>query len=94
MQFSMLLLNSKRGRWTADYGDPDDPEAFDYILPYSPLHNVHRGVKYPPMMLLTGGSFSLLNRPVRRIDLQAFQTTMIGLCHCIHLSLQLRFSTF
>lgn len=35
-------------------GDPDNPEDFDYILPYSPLHNVNTNADYPPVMLLTG----------------------------------------
>ena len=29
--------------WTADYGTPDDPEAFDWLLAYSPLHNLRPG---------------------------------------------------
>lgn len=44
--------------WTTDYGDPDKPEDFKYILPYSPLHNVKApaggGGQYPAMMLATG----------------------------------------
>lgn len=39
--------------WIADYGNPDDPEAFDYLIKYSPLHNINPNVKYPPLMLLT-----------------------------------------
>ncbi|CAH7685060.1 prolyl endopeptidase [Phakopsora pachyrhizi] len=39
--------------WTADYGNPDDPEAFDYLYKYSPLHNINPDVVYPPLMLLT-----------------------------------------
>ncbi|GBF88265.1 prolyl endopeptidase [Raphidocelis subcapitata] len=44
--------------WTTDYGDPDKPEDFAAILPYSPLHNVKapaggRG-QYPALLLATG----------------------------------------
>ncbi|PLW39357.1 hypothetical protein PCASD_05015 [Puccinia coronata f. sp. avenae] len=39
--------------WIADYGDPDDPEAFDYLIQYSPLHNIKQDAEYPAMMLLT-----------------------------------------
>ncbi|GAA5933575.1 hypothetical protein JCM3775_003739 [Rhodotorula graminis] len=40
--------------WTSDYGVPSDPEAFDYLYAYSPLHNVDpRKAPYPPTMLLT-----------------------------------------
>jgi prolyl oligopeptidase len=46
--------------WIADYGDPDDPEAFDYLIQYSPLHNIKQDAEYPAMMLLTAGSSVLL----------------------------------
>lgn len=39
--------------WTADYGSPDDPEAFDYLYKYSPLHNINPKATYPAMILLT-----------------------------------------
>ncbi|KAI7938203.1 hypothetical protein MJO28_015123 [Puccinia striiformis f. sp. tritici] len=39
--------------WIADYGDPDSPEAFDYLIKYSPLHNINPDAQYPAMMLLT-----------------------------------------
>lgn len=39
--------------WTSDYGNPDDPHDFDYIYPYSPLHNVPKDKTLPPMILLT-----------------------------------------
>jgi prolyl oligopeptidase len=40
--------------WTSDYGDPADPEQFEWLRAYSPLHNVRAGECYPPTMLLTG----------------------------------------
>ena len=40
--------------WTADYGSPDDPEMFETLLAYSPLHNVSEGVEYPATLVLTG----------------------------------------
>ncbi|WAQ91880.1 hypothetical protein PtA15_15A272 [Puccinia triticina] len=39
--------------WIADYGDPDTPEAFDYLIKYSPLHNINPAAEYPALMLLT-----------------------------------------
>lgn len=36
-----------------DYGCADEPEGFDYLIEYSPLHNVDSGKTYPPTMLLT-----------------------------------------
>lgn len=39
--------------WTSDYGDPDDPNDFDFIQPLSPLHNVPSNAFLPPTLLLT-----------------------------------------
>ncbi|PNH02319.1 Prolyl endopeptidase, partial [Tetrabaena socialis] len=43
--------------WMTDYGSPDKPDDFSYILPYSPLHNVQLpegGTRqYPAVMLAT-----------------------------------------
>jgi len=38
--------------WAGDYGRSDDPEAFDYLVKYSPLHNV-KPVAYPSTMVIT-----------------------------------------
>ena len=38
--------------WATDYGKSDDPEAFDYLIKYSPLHNV-KNVDYPATMVTT-----------------------------------------
>lgn len=40
--------------WIADYGDPEDPEMFETLLAYSPLHNVVDGRTYPATLVLTG----------------------------------------
>jgi prolyl oligopeptidase len=40
--------------WTSDYGSSDDPGEFRTLLAYSPLHNVHPGVAYPPTLVTTG----------------------------------------
>jgi prolyl oligopeptidase len=40
--------------WIADYGDPDDPEQYQWLRAYSPLHNVRPGEHYPPTLVLTG----------------------------------------
>ncbi|KAL5527147.1 hypothetical protein ACEPAG_5938 [Sanghuangporus baumii] len=39
--------------WASDYGNPDDPHDFDFIYPYSPLHNVPKNTVLPPTILLT-----------------------------------------
>jgi prolyl oligopeptidase len=39
--------------WKTEYGDPDDPEHFQWLRQYSPLHNVRPG-RYPAVLLTTG----------------------------------------
>ncbi len=40
--------------WTSDYGSPQDPEQFEWLRAYSPLHNIRPGVAYPPTLVTTG----------------------------------------
>ncbi|KAI4469285.1 prolyl endopeptidase [Holotrichia oblita] len=40
--------------WAVEYGSSDDPEQFEYIYKYSPLHNIKEGVCYPATMITTG----------------------------------------
>jgi prolyl oligopeptidase len=40
--------------WVSDYGSADDPEQFETLLAYSPLHNLHPGTHYPATLILTG----------------------------------------
>lgn len=39
--------------WAVEYGSSDKKEDFDYLLKYSPLHNVKEGVNYPATMIMT-----------------------------------------
>jgi len=39
--------------WTTDYGSSDDPEQFEYLYGYSPLHNISEGREYPAVMVTT-----------------------------------------
>ena len=36
-----------------DYGSPDDAADFPALFKYSPYHNLKKGVKYPPTMIIT-----------------------------------------
>lgn len=54
------LLDMKRytklhagASWMAEYGDPDDPDMWEYIKTYSPYHNVKKNVKYPKVLFTT-----------------------------------------
>lgn len=41
--------------WAYDYGTSEDnQEMFEYMLNYSPLHNVKEGIEYPSTMITTG----------------------------------------
>jgi prolyl oligopeptidase len=42
--------------WTAEYGDPDDPEQFEWLYAYSPYHHVSGGVAYPAVYFTTAES--------------------------------------
>jgi prolyl oligopeptidase len=42
------------GAWVSDYGSPDDPEMFEVLQAYSPLHNLQPGTSYPATLVLTG----------------------------------------
>lgn len=41
--------------WAYDYGTAeDDAEMFNYLLDYSPLHNIEEGLEYPATLITTG----------------------------------------
>ncbi|MDX2431219.1 MAG: prolyl oligopeptidase family serine peptidase, partial [Bacteroides sp.] len=40
--------------WTVDYGSSEDPEEFDYLLGYSPIHNISSEKNYPAVLITTG----------------------------------------
>ena len=39
--------------WIPEYGCADDADQFAFLFAYSPLHNVHDGVSYPPTLITT-----------------------------------------
>lgn len=39
--------------WIPDWGSPEDPEMFEYLLNYSPYHNIKDGVEYPATIIVT-----------------------------------------
>ncbi len=39
--------------WAVEYGNPDDEKYFNYLLRYSPLHNLKSKVDYPATMIIT-----------------------------------------
>jgi prolyl oligopeptidase len=39
--------------WVVEYGSSDNKVDFDYLLKYSPLHNIKENVSYPATMVMT-----------------------------------------
>jgi prolyl oligopeptidase len=39
--------------WAVEYGSSQNPEQFDYLLRYSPLHNLKPGTCYPATLIIT-----------------------------------------
>lgn len=39
--------------WAVEYGSSDKKEQFDYLIKYSPLHNVKANTNYPATMIMT-----------------------------------------
>ncbi len=39
--------------WAGDYGTSEDPEEFEALYAYSPLHNIREGVDYPATLVTT-----------------------------------------
>jgi prolyl oligopeptidase len=57
---SVPLLDMKRyhlllagNSWISEYGDPNDPDTWDYIKTYSPYHNIKQKEKYPVILFTT-----------------------------------------
>jgi prolyl oligopeptidase len=39
--------------WATDYGTSDDPDQFEYIYKYSPVHNIKENIDYPAVLVTT-----------------------------------------
>jgi prolyl oligopeptidase len=42
--------------WIPEYGDPENPKEFPWLLAYSPYHHVQPGVKYPAVLFTAAES--------------------------------------
>lgn len=49
-RYNTLLAGAS---WVGEYGNPDDPEEWEFIRTFSPYHNVKDGVRYPPILVTT-----------------------------------------
>ncbi|OBI82377.1 prolyl oligopeptidase family protein [Mycobacterium sp. E740] len=49
-RFHLLLAGAS---WMAEYGDPDNPDDWEFIAKYSPYQNISADRKYPPVLITT-----------------------------------------
>jgi prolyl oligopeptidase len=49
-RFHLLLAGAS---WMAEYGNPDNPEDWEFISKYSPYHNISTELRYPPVLITT-----------------------------------------
>ncbi|KAA8966883.1 prolyl oligopeptidase family serine peptidase [Mycobacterium sp.] len=49
-RFHRLLAGAS---WIAEYGNPDNPDDWEFISKYSPYHNISSKVRYPPVLITT-----------------------------------------
>lgn len=49
-RFHLLLAGAS---WVAEYGDPDDPDDWEFIAEYSPYQNISPDRRYPPLLVTT-----------------------------------------
>lgn len=49
-RYHLLLAGAS---WVAEYGDPDDPEEWEFISKYSPYQNISADAAYPPVLITT-----------------------------------------
>ncbi|SEE64429.1 prolyl oligopeptidase family serine peptidase [Ruania alba] len=49
-RYSQLLAGAS---WMAEYGDPDDPDQWEFIRTFSPYHLFDAEADYPPVLLTT-----------------------------------------
>ncbi|MCF6386374.1 prolyl oligopeptidase family serine peptidase [Mycobacterium sp. MBM] len=49
-RFHLLLAGAS---WVAEYGNPDDPDDWEFISKYSPYQNISSDKRYPPILITT-----------------------------------------
>lgn len=49
-RFHVLLAGAS---WVAEYGDPDNPDDWEFISEYSPYQNIGTTKRYPPVLVTT-----------------------------------------
>ncbi|MDD7811751.1 prolyl oligopeptidase family serine peptidase [Mycobacterium sp. CSUR Q5927] len=49
-RYHLLLAGAS---WVAEYGDPDNPDDWEFISKYSPYQNISADATYPPVLITT-----------------------------------------
>ena len=49
-RYHLLLAGAS---WVAEYGDPDNPDDWEFICEYSPYQNISADRRYPPILITT-----------------------------------------
>lgn len=49
-RYHLLLAGAS---WMAEYGDPDNPDEWEFLAQYSPYHNTDPDASYPPILITT-----------------------------------------
>lgn len=49
-RYHLLLAGAS---WVAEYGDPDNPDDWEFISEYSPYQNISDSATYPPVLITT-----------------------------------------
>jgi prolyl oligopeptidase len=49
------------GRWSEEYGSPENENDCKYLLNYSPYHQVQNGIAYPAVLLVSGDADTRCN---------------------------------
>ena len=49
-RFHLLLAGAS---WVAEYGDPENPDDWEFISKYSPYHHISTERRYPPVLITT-----------------------------------------
>ncbi len=51
MAYHRLLVGRA---WVPEYGDPDNAKDREFLMQYSPYHNLEKGKQYPPIFIYSG----------------------------------------
>jgi prolyl oligopeptidase len=51
LRYQTASANARQ--WSSDYGLSESPQQLPFLLAYSPVHNVKKGVCYPPTLVTT-----------------------------------------